>query len=79
MPWPVQNLLALVHLYDDLLTNFEVSNLDEEPGENDSRQCHVEFDKGMSARRKTSTMIVSCIILSILIAIKREKKNVSSF
>ena len=47
---PAQNQQALVHWYGDLSANFVVLDLGEEPYENDNKQCHKEFDKGMSAR-----------------------------
>lgn len=50
MPWPTQNQQALKNLFDDLLTNFEVSNLCEAPYENDSMQYHEEFEKENAAR-----------------------------
>ena len=46
---PAQNQQALVHWYDDLSANFVVLDLGEEPYENDNKQCHEEFDRGMSA------------------------------
>lgn len=52
MLWPAQNLQALMHLYGDLSANFVVSNPDEEPYENGSRQCHGESGIGMSAVMK---------------------------
>lgn len=47
---PTQNQQALVHWCCDLSANFVVLDLGEEPYENDNKQCHGEFDKGMSAR-----------------------------
>jgi hypothetical protein len=53
--WPVQSQQALSHWRRNLLANFWVSNLDEEIYGNDNKQCHVEFDKGTSAKMKNIT------------------------
>ena len=47
---PIQNLQVLVHLYGDLSTDSEVSDLDEELYESDNKQFHEEFDTETSAK-----------------------------
>lgn len=57
MLWPVQNLLVLVHLYGDQSASFEVSDLDGELCESDSKQFHEEFDTKTSAQLKCNQMM----------------------
>lgn len=49
MPWPIQNLQALVNCCGDQLTNSEASSLDEELYVNDNKQCRTEFGRETSA------------------------------
>lgn len=49
---PVQNQQASGHWYDDQSVDFGVLDLGEELYENDSMQCHEEFDKETSAWQK---------------------------
>ena len=50
---PIQNLQVLAHLYGDLSTDSEVSDLDEELYESDNKQFHEEFDTETSAKWET--------------------------
>lgn len=71
MLWPVQNLLVLEHWYGDQSASFEVSDLDEELYESDSKQFHEEFDTETSAHLKCNHVMFTMsqpdqIIVTIL-------------
>lgn len=49
MPWPIQNLRALVHWYDGQSKGFEVLSVYGEVYGNDNKQYHVGSDIETSA------------------------------
>lgn len=60
-PWPIQNLQALEHLYDDQSISSGVSDLDAELCENDSKQCREVSDKGTSVEMQNKPIKLRCI------------------
>lgn len=80
MLWPVQNRLVLVHLYADQSASFEVSDLDGELCESDSKQFHEEFDTKTSAHLKCNHVMFTMshhdqIIITILNEIRSQTNS----